>query len=194
MMDYGRIVLAIGLTGVLVFLYFASQPPHAQTRVPLSAVQTTTPISATPSATEQQQRIDALGAAIFGIPPKAERDQAAKQMSAEELKKLSGVQCLFIARWNTMDYLDPSGHVWNGNAIDGGYFPVLETLPNGLIKTVEKGGDGTVGIYTVVYLPKDALSIDWRKTAWGESNGSYDIESDIPELCQLPDDARVTQK
>lgn len=194
MKDNG-VSVAVGLTGVLVFLYFAILTPHPEPRVELSAAQTTMPISATPFAKEQQQqRIDALGAAIFGIPPKATRDQVTTTMSVEELKKLSDVECVYIARWNTTDYLDPDGKVWNGNAIDGGYYPVLEKLPNGLVKTVEKDGDGTVGTYTVVYFQQDALSTDWRKTAWGEAFGNYDIEPNMPELCPLPEDARAKKQ
>lgn len=142
----------------------------------------------TANAEEDSKFVENMRAAL-GMPPVETEKSAMTFIPAEELLAKKPVKCLFVASWNVPAFYDHNGVVWNGVSYDGGYYPVLETLPNGMIKTVEQR-KAPEGKFTVIYFPKEAMAKDWRKTEWGQQEGNYDIDSDVPELCPIPKDAK----
>lgn len=126
--------------------------------------------------------------AALGMPSLEEEKSTMTFIPAEELLAKK-VKCLFIASWNVPAFYDFNGLVWNGVSYDGGYYPVLETLPNGLIKTVEQR-NAPEGKFTLIYFRKDDMAKDWHKTEWGRQEGNYDVNPNVPELCPIPKDAK----
>lgn len=124
---------------------------------------------------------------FLGMPSEIEEDKTLQHTKIEDLLNDRGCECIYVAFWNSPAYLDPQGTMWSGLSIDGGIFPVLERLPNGLIRTAMRLVDRTPeGMYSIIYLRAQDVTSNWRETDWAKSFGNYDVIPAVPELCGRP--------
>ena len=109
-------------------------------------------------------------------------------ISAKELSLMGEKPCLFVAFDNTPATYDLTGDA--DREYGSGYFPVLERLSDGWVKTVDKLEGAPAGWYTVVYFQSSWLSPKWRDTRFGSFNGHYNVQPNVLELCPIPEDAK----
>lgn len=103
-------------------------------------------------------------------------------ITAEEVKKLTPLACLHVAKRETSIYRDAEA-MWRAGNVHAGTFPVLERLPNGLVKTVWMHRQERT--YRFVYVSAEDLAENWDETQWARS-GSWSRFSWVPELCPAP--------
>ena len=120
----------------------------------------------------------------FGMPTVEEERAARTYAVASAVLEMKEVECMYVARFNARGYLDPRGELWNGIAYDGGIYPVLERLPNGLVKAVERRSDTPEDAFDIVYFRAVDLAVRPQDTDLYREIGKYEADSSIPELCR----------
>lgn len=104
-------------------------------------------------------------------------------LSATELLKFQGCDCLYVYRRGAGSFLDDEGEVWSGKAHDVGIFPQLGITDTGYVKTVMRAE----GKYRIIYFRRDQLTWNYWATDWYAAHGDYkDVVPEVPQLCPRP--------
>ena len=104
-------------------------------------------------------------------------------LSATELLKFQGCDCLYVYRRGAPSLLDDEGEVWSGKTHDVGIFPQLGITETGYVKTVMRAE----GKYRIIYFRRDQLTWNYRATEWYAAYGDYsDVVPEVPQLCPRP--------
>lgn len=130
---------------------------------------------------EDESDLDDNFRRAFRIPSKDEEAKVMTRLSKKEVLRQATKGTVYIKRWNVPAYYDPECRSWNGIAYDGGIFPVIARLPQGVIKAVMKSRKG--GDFTVIYFAAEDVTTNPKDTDWYRDAGSYDVKPEVPELC-----------
>lgn len=130
---------------------------------------------------EGQQKLRGLD----GTSVKPGADGSVTILTAEEVTKLTPIACLHVARMHTVVYRDAEG-LWQDGRVNAGTLPVLERLPNGVVKTVWMPEFGArMKQYRVVYVRAENLAENWGDTQWAKRGGWSRTFSWAPDLCPM---------